>query len=151
MTPVDTGTVRLERAYDASPDRVFAAWTNPEVLRRWWAISDSFAASEVEVDLRVGGRYRLAMRDADSGEGHVVFGEYREVDPPDRLVYTWAWEGTGPYAGHESVVSVRFQPEGDGTRVVLEHSGLLDDDSRASHTHGWTGVLEMLEQRGIHV
>ncbi len=148
---VDTGTVRVERTIDAPAEAVFDAWTNPEVLRRWWKARPSHEVEIADVDLRVGGGYRLSMRDADSGEQHVVHGAYREISRPDRLVYSWIWEGTGPYAGHESEVAVTFREDEPGrTTVTIEHAGLLDDSSRANHRRGWVAVLEQLAAVGVH-
>jgi len=141
---LDAQTVRLERTYDAPAAAVFDAWTNPEVLRRWWKADPAYDPAQVELDLRVGGGYRLSMHDPRSGETLTVFGEYRVVQPPERLVYSWTWEGTGPYAGHESLVTVDFRAEGERTTVVIEHAGLLDDPSRTAHGHGWRGVLDSL-------
>jgi uncharacterized protein YndB with AHSA1/START domain len=152
MTGVDveSGTVRVERTFEASAEAVFDAWTNPEVLRRWWKANPAWDDAHAEVELRVGGAYRLAMRDPEADEDYVVHGTYREVSRPHRLVYSWAWEGTGPYAGHESEVAVTFQEEAPGrTTVVIEHAGLLDDSSRANHRRGWEGVLESFARSGI--
>ena len=84
-------SLRVERSYDALPEEVFDAWTNPEVLRRWWAVHPEGTTPIAEVDLREGGRYRLSMEGPD-GERHTVQGEYSEVDRPHRLVYSWRWE-----------------------------------------------------------
>ena len=147
---VDTGTVRIERTYEASPEAVFDAWTNPEVLRRWWKANPAWSAPDVELDLRVGGGYRLSMHDPEADEVHTVVGEYREIERPNRLVYSWTWEGTGPYAGHESLVAVSFEAAGDDrTTVVVEHANLLDQASRENHSRGWSGVLDSLERSGI--
>lgn len=147
---VDAGTVRVERTYDASAEVVFDAWTNPEVLRRWWRANPAHDCAIAEVDLRVGGGYRLTMHDPQSGEDHVAYGTYREVSRPDRLVYSWTWEGSGPYAGHESEVAVTFREHEPGrTTVVLEHAGLLDATSRANHRRGWEGVLDSFARSGI--
>jgi len=145
---VDTGTVRVERTYEAPAEAVFDAWTNPEVLRRWWKADPSHEVS-VAADVRTGGGYRLTMHRPD-GDEMVVHGTYREVSRPDRLVYSWAWEGTGPYANHESEVAVTFAEREPGrTTVVIEHAGLLDDDSRANHARGWNGVLDSFARSGI--
>jgi uncharacterized protein YndB with AHSA1/START domain len=145
MTSVETDTVRIERTYDAPPEAVFDAWTNPEVLRRWWKTSESDVVEATDVDLRVGGRYRLSMRSAD-GEEHTVAGEYREVERPRRLVYSWAWQGTGPTAGHESLVAVSFNGDESGARttVVIEQSSFMNEASRERHGHGWNAVLDSL-------
>ena len=145
MTPVETDTVRIERTYDAPPEAVFDAWTNPEVLRRWWKLGESDVVEATDVDLRVGGAYRLSMRGAD-GDERTVVGEYREVERPHRLVYSWIWQGTGPTAGHESLVAVSFNGEDDGARttVVIEQSNFMNAISRERHGHGWNGVLDTL-------
>jgi uncharacterized protein YndB with AHSA1/START domain len=147
MNPVEAGTLSLEREFSAPPEKVFAAWTDPEVLRRWWAAGPAYTSPGCEVDLRVGGRYLLRMRDEDGNE-HVVGGEFREIDPPARLVYTWQWVGEDvPDPGHESLVAVEFVPAGSGTLVRLDHSGLPSEESATRHGHGWNGVLDSLAAR----
>jgi len=140
-------TLRLERTYEAAAAEVFDAWTNPEVLRRWWYVEDTQRTALAEVDLRVGGGYRLSMEDRDSGALHSVVGEYREIRRPELLVYSWSWELDGGGTGHESTVTVRFIADGPRTTVVLVHSGLEDEGSRDRHTAGWTACLGRL--RGV--
>ena len=142
-------TVRLERDFAAPPEDVFDAWTNPEVLVRWWAARPTWTSPGCEVDLRVGGRYVLRMRDDETGEVHAVGGVYREVERPRRLVYTWAWQGErGLHPGHESVVTVEFVASGDDrTTVLLEHSGLASEESRTRHRAGWAGTFDNLASR----
>ncbi len=126
MSTGDVATFRVERSFAASPEDVFDAWTNPKVLERWWSVQSSQGSPRCEVDLRVGGRYVLRMRD-DTGELHVVGGEYREVDRPRRLVYTWRWEGDGgPHPGHVSIVTVEFRADGehDDRRARALRAGL---------------------------
>jgi uncharacterized protein YndB with AHSA1/START domain len=99
--------------------------------------------STAEVDLRVGGRYRIAMEGPD-GAVHVVSGAYREIDPPRRLVYTWQWENSPRFP--ETQVTVEFRARADGgTDLVLVHEGLPDEDSYARHAHGWDGCLAKLD------
>ena len=148
MTAADVETLRLERTFAGSPDEVFDAWTSPEVLTRWWAAQPTWTSPGCEVDLRVGGRYVLRMRDDETGHVHAVGGVYREVERPHRLVYTWCWEGTdGLHPGHESLVTVEFVPTDDGTSVLLEHSGLASEESRRRHTAGWNGTFDNLATR----
>jgi uncharacterized protein YndB with AHSA1/START domain len=141
--------LHLERTFDAPPHAVFDAWTNPEVLRRWWAAAPDWDAALAEVDLRPGGRYRLSMHDPGSGATHTVGGEYLEVDAPVRLVYTWTWEGDPDEmsGSANSVVTVGFHAEGAGTRVVLDHTGFATDEIRAKHDHGWNACLDSLAAR----
>lgn len=147
MSTRELAPVTLERTFDSSPEDVFDAWTNPDVLRRWWAAQPTWSSPGCDVDLRVGGRYRLQMR-RDDGALHVVGGEYREIERPKRLVYTWCWEGDDvPHPGHVSLVTVEFRADGERTTVVLEHSGLPSEESRRGHADGWTGTLESLASR----
>jgi uncharacterized protein YndB with AHSA1/START domain len=140
--------LELEHRYAAPRERVFEAWTNPEVLKRWWAAAPTWETPLAEVDAREGGGYRLSMR-TDTGDVHTVRGEYREVSPPERLAYTWSWE-EGPdaaMAGSESsLVVVEFLEDGDGTLVRLTHSGFSSDEIREMHTQGWQAVLANLER-----
>jgi len=140
--------LRLEREFEATPEEVFDAWTSPEVLARWWMARPGWDCPGCEVDLRVGGRYVLAMRDSASGNVHAVAGEYREVDRPRRLVYTWCWQGeSGMHPGLVTLVTVEFVALGERTRVVLEHVGLGSEDSRTRHAEGWNGAFDSLRDR----
>ena len=148
MSPGQVELLRLEHSFRATPEEVFDAWTNPAVLMRWWAMRASQTSPLCEVDLRVGGRYELQMRDGDTGEVVAVAGEYREVRRPSRLAFTWCWQGdSGMHPGHVSLVTVEFVPDGDRTTVVLEHSALASEESRAGHGAGWKGVFERLQER----
>ena len=145
--------LKLERTFQAPPEQVFDAWVNPELLRRWWAAQPDWTCPAAEVDAREGGRYELSMQQADNGAVHTVVGEYREVERPSRLVYTWAWKGEGADAeggeagAEETLVTVEFHGEDGATRVALTHTGFASDESRANHEHGWNGCLDNLERR----
>ena len=145
---VQSEQLRLERTFPAPRDEVFRAWTEPVVLRRWWAAAPGWEGALAEVDVRVGGRYRLSMRDPETGAEHTVGGEYVEVDPPARLVYTWTWEGAdADSASAGSLVTVEFSEDGGRTTVVLTHEGIADERSRDQHAHGWAGCLDNLGTR----
>jgi uncharacterized protein YndB with AHSA1/START domain len=135
-------TLEVRRTFSAPPARVFEAWTTPEEVKLW-AAPGPLDVPVAEVDLRVGGGYRIHMRDPD-GKEHRVVGTYREVDPPRRLVYTWSWE-TDPTAG-DSLVTVEFHDRRGATEVVLRHEGLPDAAKRDRHEVGWTGCLEKFAQ-----
>jgi uncharacterized protein YndB with AHSA1/START domain len=142
-------TIRMERTYEASAEEVFDAWTSPEVLRRWWFVEPSQRTAVADVDLRVGGSYRLTMEDADSGARHTVVGEYEEILRPELLVYSWRWELDTGGTGHQSRVSVRFIADGERTTVVLNHSGLEDAASAERHSVGWSACLEHLASSAL--
>jgi uncharacterized protein YndB with AHSA1/START domain len=135
-------TLRIDRAYSASPERVFEAWTSEEVLRRWFHAKREWRTSEASVDLRVGGAVRVVMWDPDENVGHGGGGVYTVVDPPRRLAFTWVWDRDP----HESLIEVEFEGTGDGTRVRFTHSGLLDEEQVRDHEVGWTGCFGNLER-----
>jgi|HubBroStandDraft_3_1064219.scaffolds.fasta_scaffold01498_5 uncharacterized protein YndB with AHSA1/START domain len=141
-------SLRIERAYDATPAEVFDAWTTPEVLRRWWAVHPEGKTPVADVDLRVGGRYRLSM-EAPDGERHTVQGEYLELARPHRLVYSWQWELDAGGLGPVSTVTVEFRADGERTTVVLEHTGLPDAAARDRHAQGWATCMEIFGERGF--
>lgn len=135
-------TLRLERTYKASPERVFDAWVRAEAVAEWFAPSKDFATVVTELDAQPGGRYRVEMRDP-SGAAHVVGGVYQELTRPTTLAMTWAWEGQEEFG--LSLVTVQLSPDGTGTRLVLLHQQLPSDAARAEHEKGWTGCLGRLE------
>lgn len=130
--------VEIRRTIAAPRQRVFEAWTRPEEVRKW-AAPGAMTVSDVQIDLRVGGRFRIVMAHPEGGE-HPATGVYREVDPPRRIVYTWAWE-TRAEAG-EGLVTVEFHDRGPDTDVVLRHEGLPSEGECARHETGWNGCLD---------
>ena len=134
--------LKMSRRIAAPRDVVFKAWTDPAEITRWWSPLGCTTPT-AEVDLRVGGSYRISMKLPD-GEVLYVSGVYREVKPPDKLVFTWAWdEDGGP--GHESLITVEFVERGKATEVLFSHDRLADIESRDKHEHGWTGCFDKLE------
>ncbi len=135
-----SATVEIRRTIRAPRQRVFDAWTKAEELKLWHAPGPMTVAL-AEIDLQVGGAYRIHMV-APTGEEHRVIGMYREVKPPERVVYSWQWE-TGTDAT-VSVVSLDFVEHGNETEVILRHDGLSRDEARASHLQGWTAIMDKL-------
>jgi uncharacterized protein YndB with AHSA1/START domain len=136
-------SLTLKRRIKAAPAQVFAAWTDPEKLARWFGPKAAVAGSvRAEVDVRPGGRYRMSFR-TDDGERHQVGGVYREVVPDTRLVFTWAWHSTPE---RESLVTVTIAADGDGSLLTLHHEQFFDEKARDGHERGWTGTLDKLEQ-----
>ena len=127
--------LHLERAFDASPERVFEACVDPEQLARWWGPRD-FTSPSLELDVRPGGRYRIAMQPPD-GDLFYLRGEYREVDRPERLVYTFEWEDPDP-DDVTNVVTLTFDDADGGTRIVLDQGPFATEARHALHEGGWT-------------
>lgn len=135
-------TLRLTRTFAASRDEVFRAWTDPQALKQWWVPADGFSVPRAEIDLRVGGAYRVTMRNP-RGETFLLVGTYREVRPPERLVYTWRWEETEMNVG-ETLVTVEFRKRGSSTEVAITHSLFPNGELRDRHDKGWSGCLDRL-------
>ena len=134
---IETGVVEIHRRLPASIGEVFRWWTEPELLGEWMT---PVGTVEADVDLRVGGRLRVVMK----GDGRVIehTGEYLEIDPPRRLVFTWVSEYTGSVP---SVVTVELQAAGDAeTDLRLTHSRLPDSAARF-HRGGWDVMLDRLD------
>ncbi len=132
----------LVRTIKAAPEKVFAAWTQPQELKRWMAPRDDMKVSLAETDLKIGGRYRIVMQNPDGTE-HRVGGVYREIDPGRKLVFTWAWESTPE---RETLVTVELRQKGAGTELTVTHTKFADEQSRDRHNQGWTGCLGRLER-----
>jgi uncharacterized protein YndB with AHSA1/START domain len=134
-------SITLKRRFNAPPAKVFAAWTDPENMKRWMG-PEGVEGLSCEIDPRVGGRYRLVMR-APNGEEHDVSGTYREVVQNEKLVFTWAWKSTPE---RQSQVTLTFAPDGAGTIFTLLHEQFFDEEARDHHQHGWIGSLDKLEK-----
>ncbi|MGA2550389.1 MAG: SRPBCC domain-containing protein [Burkholderiaceae bacterium] len=129
----------VSRRIRASAQTLFDAWTRPEHLLLWWG-PEGVECSSAEVDLRVGGAYRIANRFSD---GSVVWieGVYELIEPPYRLVYTWK---LGSQDNPTERVTVRFDPDGTTTEVVVIHQRITSAQSREGHERGWVGCLDAL-------
>ena len=133
--------LKMTRTIKADQQAVWDAWTQPEHMKRW-ACPDPTGVRDVETDLRVGGAYRIVME--VEGNSHIAFGTYREIDPPNRIVYTWDWEDSENAMG-ETVVTVDFRATGDSTEVVLVHSGFPAVEAKEHHEQGWGACLMHFE------
>ena len=135
----DNVAVELKRMYAADRQKVFSAWTDPVKLGQWFRPSDQMQV-EAQADATVGGQYRFRMV-APDGTEHVSYGEYREVDPPNKIVFTWSWE-SGSVT--DSLVTVSLRTVDGGTELTLRHERLATEELREHHAQGWTGCLDQL-------
>ena len=136
-----TDNLVIKRHFRAPPERVFAAFTEKSLMQAWYG-PETMTVPHCEVDARIGGKYRVEMH-SPAGAVHVVTGEFREIRPPERLVYTWGWlNGTG--RGPETIVTLTFVSRDGGTDLTLEQTGFLDRDARDRHGHGWEMSLNAL-------
>jgi uncharacterized protein YndB with AHSA1/START domain len=134
-------SLTLERRLEASPAAVYAAWSDPAQLARWFG-PDGGPVLSAETDVRVGGRYRIIFCTED-GEEHDVSGTYREVVPDEKLTFTWMWR-TMPE--RVSLVTVALKGEGEGTLLTLTHEQFFDEGARDRHREGWAGTLDKLQR-----
>jgi uncharacterized protein YndB with AHSA1/START domain len=137
-------TIRLRRRFRSPREKVFRAWTRPEALKRWWC-PQGWTPAEVQVDLRVGGTYRIGMRRLGGGTPVYVFGRFLEVRPPEKLVYTWRWEGAFKRMSETRVI-VEFLKVGGETDVVLTHENFSDIELRHQHRSGWIAACDRMER-----
>ena len=132
-------SLTIKRRFNAPPEKVFSAWTDPEKVKHWMG-PGAVEVLRTEGDARTGGRYRWVMKSPD-GEEHDVSGVYREVVPNEKLVFTWAWKSTPE---RESLVTLTFKKDGDGTVMTLLHEQFFDEGARDRHNQGWTGAMDKL-------
>ena len=143
MSKPQSPSLTLKRKLSAPAEKVFAAWTDPEKIIHWFGPAETAGGSvRADMDVRVGGRFRISFRDQD-GEYHEVGGTYREVVPNERLVFSWAWHSTPE---RESLVTITLKRDGDATMLTLHHERFFDEKARDGHDRGWTGTLEKLDR-----
>jgi uncharacterized protein YndB with AHSA1/START domain len=134
--------LHLERLIAAPPERLFELWTDPELLARWFG-PDGYDIPSYALDVRPGGKWRTTMRSPE-GKLHTVSGVYRVIDKPRRLIFTWAWDQDDGSRGHETEVTVTFEPAPGGTRLRLMQQAFQDRDARDSHGKGWSSSFDCL-------
>lgn len=133
----------VERLIAASVDDVFAAWGDVDSLSAWMCPAETISGASVETDFRVGGKFSIVMH-GDEGDYQQV-GEYLEIDPPKRLVFTWVspW---APEAEQETRVTVSLDPAGEGkTRLRLVHEDITAWYD--NHEQGWAKIASELDNR----
>lgn len=145
MAGVEQGTRELliERVFNAPRELVFQAWTDPEHIRQWFGPRD-YPAREMTMDVRPGGRWRGCLRSTETGNDLWLGGVYREIVPPERLVFTFAWEEEGE-RGLETLVTIAFTERGGKTHMVFRQAPFQSDSERDGHRGGWTSTFDRLE------
>ena len=137
--PAGSLTLLVRRTIKATPARLFEAWTDPAQFVQWWG-PPGVTCPGVEMDLRVGGAYRIGNRLPDGSEIWIA-GTFERIAPPGELVFSWrlAHSDTPPER-----VTVRFDARGSSTEVVVFHERMADEATRADHEAGWIGCLDGL-------
>lgn len=138
-----SASLQVKRFIKTSRERVFAAWTTPSQVQRWFGPA-TCQVLDAQIDLRVGGAYQFRVFNDPHGE-MTVSGEYREIVAPEKLVFTWRWLDDPDWENLKSVVTVEFVEVEGGTEVRLTHDGLPSGESADRHEHGWNGCLDKLQ------
>lgn len=133
--------LHIKHTFRAPRERVFRAWTDPKELALWFHVSPDYSTRVPELDLRVGGKYHLEMHHK-GGNIYRLGGTYREIQPPEKIFFTWRWEQDP--SKHESVVTVEFRDLGPSTEILLSHELLPGAEEREKHGQGWDGCFEQL-------
>jgi uncharacterized protein YndB with AHSA1/START domain len=136
-------SLNLQRRYPVAPEKVWRAWTDPQALKQWWGPGGPEAVSLAQLDVRVGGRFRIVFGGA-RGDDHEVQGTYCEVVPNRRLAFTWTWPRTTPE--RESLVTITFNAVGGGTELDFVHAQHFDEKVRDGHLQGWSEAFVKLDR-----
>jgi uncharacterized protein YndB with AHSA1/START domain len=141
---VDAGSpkLQLQRHYPVAVEKVWRAWTDPAALTRWFGPGEPDSVVVADLDLRVGGRYHIGFTTQD-GERHDVSGIYEVVEPPHRLVFSWAWKSTPERV---SRVAVHLVAARGGTDLTFLHERFHDQEARDNHQRGWLPTFDKLAQ-----
>ena len=142
--PADKLSLQITRLLQAPRDRVYAAWTDPAQIVRWFGPAD-VQTTNVVADARLGGELRWDLTTSD-GEAMTMRGEYRELQPNRKVVFTWRWEDDENWKGKTSIVTVELEDRDGGTELRLTHEQLPSEQSRDNHTQGWSGTLDKLQR-----
>jgi uncharacterized protein YndB with AHSA1/START domain len=143
IVPDSLSTLTLRRVFNAPRERVFDAWVNPVKINGWLG-RVPLLPPETTVDLRVGGRYRVALERAEIPDRFYVVGTFQEVEPPARLVYTWSFEGAG-MDPTPTLITVEFRPLEGATEVLLTHEQIPTAEMRESFAGGWAECFGLME------
>ncbi|HET6950027.1 MAG TPA: SRPBCC domain-containing protein [Acidimicrobiales bacterium] len=136
-------TLHLERVLPAPRPFVFRMHSDPALFAQWWG-PKGFSAPSVELDVRVGGRYRIAMQPPE-GDRFFLSGEFREVDPPARLAYTFRWEDPDP-DDRETMVVFSLRDLGGSTELTVDQGPFATVGRRTLHEQGWTETVDRLTE-----
>ena len=136
--------LEIRRVISAPRDRVYAAWTDPAQLKEWFG-PEKVQTRDLIADARVGGEFRWDLINPE-GEKMTCRGEYRELQPGKKIVFTWQWEDDEDWENHVSIMTVELDDAGTGTALRLTHEKLPNKESRDGHTRGWNSALDKLEK-----
>ena len=141
----DDTTLRIERLIDAPTEAVFRAWTSREAMEQWYRDRPDDVVRVTELDVRVGGRYRVEFGPAGQ-KPYVESGEYREIDPPHRLVMSETLDAPDGTPWSNTTLTVVLEEHDGKTRLVLVHENFPSTEQRDNAAGGWPGFIDRIER-----
>jgi uncharacterized protein YndB with AHSA1/START domain len=145
-------TIQVRRLFDATPERLFDAWTESVQVAQWLCRKSGYKTEHIRFDGYAGGRFHIRNTSA-AGDVYDISGEFREVRPFEKIAFTWGGAKTLAFGAvaqdmptDQTLVVVEFVPHGNQTEVVITHYGLATDELRQDHTGGWNICLDNLER-----
>ena len=136
----------IERVFDAPRARVWQAWTDPQHMIHWMGPVD-YPARHLEGEIKPGGKWRGCLKDTATGEDLWQGGEYREIVEPERLVFTFYWEGDDGKPENEMPITLTFAEEGPArTKMTMHQTDFRSIEQRDGHRGGWTSTFDRLEE-----
>lgn len=143
--PKTAAALVLKRTISAPRERVFDAWTSPQLIGQWFCPGENYSVAVAAVDLKIGGAFRIGIKDMHQTI-RMATGTYREIKKPEKLVFTWSWE----HDPMDTLVTLTFNEMGNSTELTLKHELLPTPEKREDHAHGWNGCLQSLENFLLH-
>jgi len=137
-------SLEIVRFINVPVDRVYNAWTDPAQLRQWFG-PENVRTRNITADVRVGGKYRWDLTSPE-GEEMSAFGEYKELVPGKKIVFTWQWDDDEAWENRTSVVTIELFERHGGAELRLRHEQLPSEESRDRHNEGWNSLVDRLEQ-----
>jgi len=144
--PVTERDLVVKREFNAPRELVWKAWTDPYHAKHWWG-PPMCPAIEMHMDLRVGGKWRHCLQSAEDGAPLWQHGVFREITPPERLVFTFTWDANRyvEFPTVETLVTITFADHDGKTLVTLRQAGFHSVADRDGHGEGWTGTFDRFE------
>jgi uncharacterized protein YndB with AHSA1/START domain len=140
-TAIENFSLTMNRNFKHSKQDVYDAWTSREALVSWFAPANEFTTVVHELDLSVGGHYKIEMIEPD-GKSHTIYGEYVALNPHDQIAFTWEWESDEQNVN--SLVTIDFKELNGVTEMTLVHDKLASQEQVEIHSEGWMGCLTQL-------
>jgi uncharacterized protein YndB with AHSA1/START domain len=145
MTTETRPELVITRTFPAPRELVWQAWADPKQMVQWMG-PRHHPARHYENDFRPGGKWRSCLTATDGSGDLWVGGEYRELLEPERMVFTFAWDGDDGRPENIMLVAITLAAEGEGTRMTFHQTGFRDAEQRDGHNGGWTSCLDRLEE-----